>query len=223
MTAHLNRHFLGVERSVTGRAWRARLDDRGNARALAIVQQHGVPELLARVIAGREVEADAVTAYLDPTLKALMPDPDGLTGMVVAASRLADAVEHGEQVAIFGDYDVDGATSAALLASYLRRGGLDPMIHIPDRIFEGYGPNVEAIRALAERGARLLVTVDCGTTSLEPLAEAKRLGLDTVVIDHHQADEQLPDAVIVNPSRLDDLSDLGQLSAVGLVFLTIVA
>jgi single-stranded-DNA-specific exonuclease len=224
MTAtHLNRHFLGVERSVTGRAWRDRLDDRGNARALAIVQQHGVPELLARVIAGREVEADAVTAYLDPTLKALMPDPDGLTGMVAAASRLADAVERGEQVAIFGDYDVDGATSAALLASYLRRGGLDPMIHIPDRIFEGYGPNVEAIRALAERGARLLVTVDCGTTSLEPLADARRLGLDTVVIDHHQADESLPDAVIVNPNRLDDLSGLGHLAAVGLVFLTIVA
>ena len=219
----LNRHFLGVERSVTGRAWRDRLDDRGNARALAIVQRHGVPELLARVVAGRDVEADAVGAYLDPTLKGLMPDPDVLTGMAAAASRIADAMERGEQVAIFGDYDVDGATSAALLASFLRRGGLDPLIHIPDRIFEGYGPNVEAIRSLAERGARLLVTVDCGTTSLEPLAEAKRLGLDTVVIDHHQADEQLPDAIVVNPNRLDDLSDLGHLAAVGLVFLTIVA
>ena len=223
MTAHLNRHFLGVERSVTGRAWRDRLDDRGNARALAIVQRHGVPELLARVIAGREVEADAVGAYLDPTLKRLMPDPNVLTDMAAAASRIADAVERGEKVAIFGDYDVDGATSAALLASFLRRGGLDPLIHIPDRIFEGYGPNVEAIRSLAERGAGLLVTVDCGTTSLEPLAEGKRLGLDTVVIDHHQADEQLPDAVIVNPNRLDDLSELGHLAAVGLVFLTIVA
>jgi single-stranded-DNA-specific exonuclease len=220
---HLNRHFLGVERSVTGRAWRDRLDDRGNARALAIVQRHGVPELLARVIAGREVETDAVTAYLDPTLKGLMPDPHVLTDMAAAASRIADAVERGEQVAVFGDYDVDGATSAALLTGFLRRGGLDPLLHIPDRIFEGYGPNVEAIRALAERGARLLVTVDCGTTSLEPLAEAKRLGLDTVVIDHHQADEQLPDAVIVNPNRLDDLSELGHLAAVGLVFLTIVA
>jgi single-stranded-DNA-specific exonuclease len=131
---------------VTGRAWRDRLDDRGNARALAIVQRHGVPELLARVIAGREVEADAVGAYLDPTLKRLMPDPNVLTDMAAAASRIADAVERGEGVAIFGDYDVDGATSAALLASFLRRGGLDPLIHIPDRIFEGYGPNVEAIR-----------------------------------------------------------------------------
>jgi single-stranded-DNA-specific exonuclease len=223
MTAHLNRHFLGVERSVTGRAWRDRLDDRGSARALAIVQQHGVPELLARVVAGREVEADAVTAYLDPTLKTLMPDPNVLTGMPAAASRLADAVERGEAIAIFGDYDVDGATSAALLASFLRRSGLEPPIYIPDRIFEGYGPNVDAIRTLAERGARVLVTVDCGTTSLEPLAEAKRLGLDVVVIDHHQADESLPEGLIVNPNRLDDLSELGHLAAVGLVFLTIVA
>jgi single-stranded-DNA-specific exonuclease len=97
------------------------------------------------------------------------------------------------------------------------------MIHIPDRIFEGYGPNVEAIRALADRGATLLITVDCGTTSIEPLAEARRLGLDVVVIDHHQADERLPDAVVVNPNRLDDLSELGHLAAVGLVFLAVVA
>ncbi|MBV9970928.1 MAG: single-stranded-DNA-specific exonuclease RecJ [Xanthobacteraceae bacterium] len=219
----LHRPFLGVERSVTGRAWRDRLDERGNARALAIVQRHGVPELLARIIAGREIEADAVDRYLDPTLKTLMPDPDVLTDMPAAAARLADAVARGETVAIFGDYDVDGATSAALLASFLRRGGLDPLLHIPDRIFEGYGPNVEAIRALAERGAKLLVTVDCGTTSLEPLAEAARLGLDTVVIDHHQGADEVPRAVLVNPNRNDDLSSLAHLAAVGLVFLTIVA
>jgi len=187
-----NRHFLGVERSATGRAWRDRLDDRGNARSLAIAQRHGMPELLARIVAGRSVEVDGVEAYLDPTIKGLMPDPEVITGIKPAASRIADAIVHGEQVAIFGDYDVDGATSAALLASFLRIAGLDPLIHIPDRIFEGYGPNVEAIRSLAERGAKLLVTVDCGTTSVEPLAEARKLGLDTVVIDHHQADETLP-------------------------------
>ena len=129
----------------------------------------------------------------------------------------------GEQVAIFGDYDVDGATASALLARFLRLGGLEPIVHIPDRIFEGYGPNVEAIRALAERGATLLVTVDCGTASIEPLAEARRLGLDVIVIDHHQADERLPDAIVVNPNRLDDLSGLGHLAAVGLVFITVVA
>ena len=219
-----NRHFLGVERSATGRAWRDRLDDRGSARSLAIAQRHGVPEMLARILAGRNVEVDGVEAYLDPTIKRLMPDPDVIVDMKPAASRIADAIVRGEQVAIFGDYDVDGATSTALLASFLRIAGVDPLIHIPDRIFEGYGPNAEAIGSLARRGAKLLVTVDCGTTSMEPLAEAKRLGLDTIVIDHHQADENLPIAVaVVNPNRLDDLSGLGHLAAVGLVFLAVVA
>jgi single-stranded-DNA-specific exonuclease len=219
-----NRHFLGVERSATGRAWRDRLDDRGSARSLAIAQRHGVPEMLARILAGRNVEVDGVEAYLDPTIKRLMPDPDVIVDMKPAASRIADAVVRGEQVAIFGDYDVDGATSTALLASFLRIAGVDPLIHIPDRIFEGYGPNIDAIASLAQRGARLLVTVDCGTTSHEPLAEAGRLGLDVIVIDHHQADEQLPPAVaVVNPNRLDDLSGLGHLAAVGLVFLAVVA
>ena len=218
------RFFLGVTRSASGRAWRDRLDARGQARALAIAQRYGLPELLARVLAGRGVEVDAVESFLDPTIKRLMPEPHTLSGMQAAAVRLADAIVAQESVAIFGDYDVDGATAAALLCRYLRHCGLDPAVHIPDRIFEGYGPNVDAIRSLAERGAKLLVTVDCGTTSVEPLAEAKRLGLDTVVIDHHQADEQLPTAVaIVNPNRADDLSGLGHLAAVGLVFLTLVA
>jgi single-stranded-DNA-specific exonuclease len=219
-----DRFFLGVERSATARAWRDRLDQRGQARALDIAQRHGVPELLARVLAGRGVEADEVEAYLDPTVRRLLPDPHVLTAMEAAAGRIADAIEGEESVAIFGDYDVDGATSAALLARYLRLCGLNPIVHIPDRIFEGYGPNVPAIRSFAERGATLLVTVDCGTTSLEALAEAKSLGLDAVVIDHHQADEELPPAVaIVNPNRADDLSGLGHLAAVGLVFLTLVA
>jgi single-stranded-DNA-specific exonuclease len=219
-----NRLFLGVENSATGRAWRDRLDERGSARALAIAQRHGLPELLARILAGRNVEVDAVEEFLDPTIKRSMPDPNVLTAMPEAAERIADAIMRGESVAIFGDYDVDGATSAALLARFLRHCGLEPMVHIPDRLFEGYGPNVEAVRALAGRGAKLLVTVDCGTTSIEPLAEAKALGLDTVVIDHHQADEVLPPAVaVVNPNRRDDLSGLGHLAAVGLVFMTVVA
>ncbi len=216
--------FLGVERSASARAWRDRLDARGQAAALAIAQRYGLPELLARVLAGRQVAVDEVEAFLDPTIKRLMPDPHTLTDMEAAALRLCDAVQRGESVAIFGDYDVDGATASALLCRYLRHCGLDPAVHIPDRIFEGYGPNVEAIRALAEKGATLLVTVDCGTTSQEPLAEAGRLGLDVVVIDHHQADELLPTAqAIVNPNRADDLSGLGHLAAVGLVFLTLVA
>jgi len=218
------RLFLGVENSATGRAWRDRLDERGAARALAIAQRHDLPELLARIIAGRNIEADAVEAFLDPTIKQAMPDPHVLTAMKEAAARIGDATERGESVAIFGDYDVDGATSAALLARYLRQCGIDPMIHIPDRLFEGYGPNVEAVRALAARGATLLVCVDCGTTSIEPLEEAKKLGVDVVVVDHHQADEVLPPAVaIVNPNRRDDLSGLGHLAAVGLTFMTVVA
>ena len=218
------RAFLGVERSATGRVWRDRLDERGAARSLAIVQRHALPDLLARVLAGRGVEANDVPAFLDPTVKALMPDPSVLSGMDAAAVRIADAVERRETVAIFGDYDVDGATSAATLARFLRHGGIDAIIHIPDRLFEGYGPNVEAVRTLAARGATLLVTVDCGTVSHEPLAEAQRLGMETIVIDHHLADETLPPALaVVNPNRLDDLSKLGHLAAVGLVFMTVVA
>src|SRR5258707_11840723 len=205
------RTFLGVEHSACGRAWRDRLDERGTQRALSIAQRHGLPELLARIVAGRGIEAEDVESFLDPTLRRLMPDPHVLTDMAVAAQRVADAVTRGEQVAIFGDYDVDGATSTALLTRYLRFGGLDPLIHIPDRIFEGYGPNVEAIRSLAGRGATLLVTVDCGTTSEEPFEEARRLGVDVVVIDHHLAGERLPPAVaLVNPNRPDQLPCLGR-------------
>ncbi|MGE3156839.1 MAG: single-stranded-DNA-specific exonuclease RecJ, partial [Xanthobacteraceae bacterium] len=223
--ASSRRLFLGVEHSACGRAWRDRLDERGAAQALAIAQRHdNVPELLARVLAGRGVAVEDVPSFLDPTVRALMPDPHSLAGLEDAAARIADAVMRGESVAIFGDYDVDGATSAATLARFLRHAGLAPLIHIPDRLFEGYGPNAEAVRALAARGATLLITVDCGTTSHEPLAEAKRLGMDVIVIDHHLADEVLPPALaVVNPNRLDDLSGLGHLAAVGLVFMTVVA
>ncbi|WP_315798556.1 MULTISPECIES: single-stranded-DNA-specific exonuclease RecJ [unclassified Bradyrhizobium] len=216
--------FLGVRLSLTNKLWRDRLDARGAARALAMVQRYQLPEMLARVLAGREVELDQVNDFLDPTIRKLMPDPFTVTQMEAAAERIADAAVKGEKVAIFGDYDVDGATSAALLAWHLRHCGLDPLIHIPDRIFEGYGPNVDAIRALAAKGATLLVTVDCGTTSLEPLAEARRLGMSVVVIDHHQCGEDLPEVnALVNPNRPDDLSGLGYLAAVGLTLVTLVA
>src|SRR6266852_4106730 len=203
MDANLTRRvFLGVERSATGRVWRDRLDERGNLRALSIVQRHSLPELLARIIAGRGIEAEEVEAYLNPTIKRLMPDPYSVTAMEAAAKRIADAIERSETVAIFGDYDVDGATSTALLGLFLRMAGIEPLIHIPDRIFEGYGPNVQAIQSLAERGTKLLVTVDCGTTSHEPLPAA---------------------LAVVNPNRLDDLSKLGYLSAAGVSFLVLVA
>ncbi|MEW6644181.1 MAG: single-stranded-DNA-specific exonuclease RecJ [Pseudomonadota bacterium] len=216
--------FLGVTRSATGCLWRDRLDARGAAKALAIAQRFQLPEMLARVLAGRGIELDAVEDFLDPTIRKLLPDPFSLTQMEAAARRIADAATRGEKVAIFGDYDVDGATSSALMAWHLRHCGLDPLIHIPDRIFEGYGPNVEAIRSLADRGATLLITVDCGTTSFEPFAEARRRGMNVVVIDHHQAGDELPEVdALVNPNRLDDLSGLGHLAAVGLVLVTLVA
>src|ERR1700760_172850 len=216
--------FLGVQHSLTGKLWRDRLDARGAARALAIAQRHQLREMRARVVAGRDVEIDGVEDFLDPTIRKLMPDPHTVTQMEAAAKRIADAAVAREKVAIFGDYDVDGATSAALLTWHLRHCGLDPLIHIPDRIFEGYGPNGEAIRMLAGKGATLLVTVDCGTTSLEPLAEARRLGMSVVVIDHHQCGDELTDVdALVNPNRPDDMSGLGHLAAVGLVLVTLVA
>ncbi len=220
----MNRYFLDVQKSVCGRVWRDRLDERGTARALSMTQRHGISELLARILAGRNVEVDDVTEFLDPTVRRLMPDPDTLTDMAKAAARIADAIEQRETIAIFGDYDVDGATSSAVLAKFLRHCGIEPLIHIPDRLFEGYGPNTEAVRALAEKGTRLLVTVDCGTTSIAPLVEAKKLGLDVVTIDHHQTDQELPPVdALVNPNRQDDLSGLNYLAACGLVFMTVVA
>lgn len=217
------RTMLGVTCSFKERPWLARLDDAGEAKALAIAQLTGLGATLARILAGRGIGPANAMAYLEPALRDLMPDPHVLADMEPAAGRIAAAIMAGDKVAIFGDYDVDGAASSALLADYLAACGVPCLIHIPDRIFEGYGPNIEAIQALAAKGAKLLVTVDCGTTSHVPLAEAARLGLAPVVLDHHQAPEHLPDALIVNPNRLDDLSGLGQLCAAGVVFMTLAA
>lgn len=216
--------FLGVEHSVKGTRWTERLEQGGQASAEAISQRHDLPELLGRVLAGRGVGLDEVDIFLNPTLKALMPDPSSLQGMDGAAARLADAIETSSNVAIFGDYDVDGACSSALMQLFLRAHGREGRIYIPDRLFEGYGPNPDAIRTLAAEGAQLIVTVDCGTTSYGPLEVAKEIGVDVVVIDHHQADETLPPAVsVVNPNRQDDLSGLGHLCAAGVVFMVLVA
>ena len=191
---------------------------------MAIAQAHGMPDLLSRVLSSRGRDASDCAAFLDPTLRALMPDPDVLVDMPAAVDRLARAVKTRESVAVLGDYDVDGACAAALLVGYLRAAGLDPAIHIPDRLVDGYGPSVPAVTALADGGATLLVTVDCGSTSLAPLEEAGRRGLDTVVIDHHQVGAVLPAAVaVVNANRQDDLSDLGHLCAAAAVFMVLVA
>ncbi len=214
--------LLDVERSFTGRAWRARLDASGDAQAQTLIQRFGLTDPLARVLAGRDISARDVETHLAPTLRALMPDPSIMRGMDEAIERLAQAIAVGETVAIFGDYDVDGAASSALLADYLDCCGAPRLIHIPDRITEGYGPNKQAIDALAAQGARLLVCVDCGTTSPDALAHARRLGLDPIVIDHHLAPPDLPDAIIVNPNRQDCLSGLGHLCAAGVTLMLLV-
>ncbi|MBV2185365.1 MAG: single-stranded-DNA-specific exonuclease RecJ [Rhizobium sp.] len=218
------RAFLGVDRSVSGQRWVSRLDQAGQNRALAISQLHGMPELVARVLAGRGVAVDDAPGFMDPSIRNLMPDPYRLTDCEAAAERLVEAIRRGERVAIFGDYDVDGAASSALLSRFLRHFGIDAEIYIPDRIFEGYGPNPAAIGQLIDRGANLLVTVDCGSTSVEALAVARERRIDVVVIDHHQMGHEMPPCLaLVNPNREDDLSGQGHLCAAGVVFLVLVA
>jgi len=216
--------FLGVRRSAKGFRWLERLSAAAHNDALTISQRYDLPELLGRVLAARGVTPDEVESVLSPSIKALMPDPSVVRDVDVAAARLADAIQKREKIAVFGDYDVDGACSSALMQLFFGLHDLGCRIYIPDRIFEGYGPNPAAIETLIKDGAQLIVTVDCGTTSFEPLAVAQKLGADVVVVDHHQADEKLPDvAAVVNPNRQDDLSGLGQLCAAGVVFLLLVA
>lgn len=217
------RYFLDVRHSATGLCWVHRLDPRQENAALAIAQGLGMPEIVARVLAGRGVERDGAERFLDPTIRDLLPDPASLTDMDKAAHRIADAIVRREKVAIFGDYDVDGAASSAMLKRFLSHYGVEAEIYIPDRIFEGYGPNAAAMRELAGRGAGLIVTVDCGTNSAEAIAAAREAGADVVVLDHHQVGGPLPECVaVVNPNREDDLSGQGILCAAGVVFLALV-
>ena len=217
------RYFLGVRQSARGVSWEHRLDSRGENVALGIAQSHGVPEIVARVLAGRGVALEEAERFLTPSIRDLLPDPAGLTDMEKAARRIADAVHAGERVAIFGDYDVDGAVSSAILKRFLAHYGVTAEIYIPDRLFEGYGPNPDAMRELIRRGAKLIVTVDCGTNSAPSIAAANEMGAEVVVLDHHQVGGELPEAVaIVNPNREDDLSGQGHLCAAGVVFLALV-
>ena len=218
------RAFLGVEKSVLDNRWVSRLDQAGQNRALAMSQMHGLPDLIARVLAGRGVTVDEAVEFLDPTIRSLMPDPYKLTDCERAAKRIAAAIRDGEPVAIFGDYDVDGAASSALMYRFLTHFGVKAHIYIPDRIFEGYGPNPTAINQLIDNGANLIVTVDCGSTSHEALAAAADRNIDVVVVDHHQVTHELPPChSLVNPNREDDLSGLGHLCAAGVVFMVLVA
>ncbi|WP_274424354.1 single-stranded-DNA-specific exonuclease RecJ [Chelativorans sp. YIM 93263] len=222
MSGEQQRYFLDVRKSARGVAWRHRLDLRGENLALGMAQSHGIPEIVARVLAGRGVGQDDAARFLTPSIRDLLPDPASLTDMDKAASRIADAVVRGERVAIFGDYDVDGAVSSAMMKRFFAHYGVVSEIYIPDRIFEGYGPNPDAMRELA-RQAGLIVTVDCGTNSAEAIAAAREAGADVVVLDHHQVSGELPEGVaVVNPNREDDLSGQGHLCAAGVVFLALV-
>jgi single-stranded-DNA-specific exonuclease len=213
---------LGVERSIGGRRWRNRLQD--DRLALALAQRLDLPEIVARVLAARGVGADEAADFLNPTLRALLPDPSSMAGMDAAVSRLADAVAGGETIGIFGDYDVDGATSSALLVRFLGALGVPSLVHIPDRQKEGYGPNAPALLSLRERGAGIVITVDCGISAFEPLRLAHEAGIEVIVFDHHTAEATLPAAcAVVNPNRIDDSSGLGQLAAVGVTFMAVVA
>jgi single-stranded-DNA-specific exonuclease len=214
--------FLDVEQSLGGKRWEARNGDERMARALA--QRLSLPEVVGRVMAGRGVDLEHAEGYLNPSLKTDLPDPSGFKDMDAAAERLARAVMSGEPIALFADYDVDGGTSAALLGRFLTAVGAEPRIYVPDRLNEGYGPNVPALQRLRDEGYKLIVCLDCGTTAHAPLEAAESMGQEVVVADHHEAEPKLPPAqALVNPNRLDESGAHGQMAAVGVTFLLVVA
>ena len=211
--------YLGVEQSLTGRHW-VGPDVETDRAAEAMAQATGLPRAVAQVLARRGVAPPDAEAFLTPQLRDLLPDPRGLKDMEAAAARFLEAVKRRQRIAVFADYDVDGGASAALLIVWLRQMGLEPTLYVPDRIEEGYGPNVPAMRELAA-GHDLIVCVDCGTLSHAPIAAAR--GADVIVLDHHLGGEDLPPALaVVNPNRQDESGDLGHLCAAGVVFLMLV-
>jgi single-stranded-DNA-specific exonuclease len=214
--------FLGVERSLTGRRWQAAPSD--ERLALTLSQRLALPEVIGRVLAARGIGLDEAEIFLSPSLKSLLPDPSHLKDMDKAAARLVQAVTSNETIGIFGDYDVDGATSSALLRIFFEATGARVRVHIPDRITEGYGPNAPALLRLQSEGVSVVVTVDCGTTAYAPLAAAAESGLDVIVVDHHEGEPELPRCfALVNPNRMDEDSPHGHLAAVGVAFLLAVA
>lgn len=214
--------FLGVRRSALEQSWQLRPYVPRIAEAIA--DRLGVPAIVGQLIAARGIGVEEAASFYEPSLKEGLPDPSIILDMDKAVSRIARALQDGEKLAIFGDYDVDGATSSAVLYRTLTALGADVQIYIPDRMVEGYGPNAPALLGLRDQGVDLVITVDCGTLSFEPLKAAKDAGLDVIVVDHHKAETRLPEAVaVVNPNRLDDDSDLGQVAAVGVAFLLAIA
>jgi single-stranded-DNA-specific exonuclease len=213
---------MNASYSVTGRRWKmAQAEER---QVLHLAQKFQLPGIVARLLVVRGLHPEQAADFLEPRLKTMLPDPLHLNDMARAVERAAHAVAHQQPIAVFGDYDVDGATSTALLLRYFRTIGHPIGYYIPDRLTEGYGPNAAAFARLASAGMRLILTVDCGTTAFAPLEAAAGLGLDVVVLDHHLSEAAMPSALaIVNPNRLDETSPHGTLAAVGVVFLFLIA
>jgi len=215
--------------SVNGNKWQ--VDDYDNAISLAISQRFSIPDIVARIMVSRGIYLEDAEAFLNPSLQNSLPDPSHLKDMDNAVDRIVEALKNyknnngnNKNIAVFGDYDVDGATSTSVLKRYFAMLGVNINTYIPDRINEGYGPNIDALLKLKEQGAELCITVDCGTVSFEPFAEAKKAGLDIIVMDHHLGNASLPEAVaVVNPNRIDEESPYRNLAAVGVCFLLIVA
>ena len=215
-------YVLDVTSSATSRGWMFRHENERLTQALA--QQPGISDVLARILASREVLPDDAEGYLEPTLRDLLPDPLSFRDMERAVERIVQALQNEEKIGVFGDYDVDGATSSALIKRYFRWLDKDIFVHIPDRMKEGYGPNASALLNMKAKGVALILTVDCGISSFDPLATAAEAGIDVIVVDHHQAGASLPvAAAIVNPNRLDDQSGQGHMAAVGVTFMLLIA
>ena len=217
----LQNALLNVNSSVQGRKWVLRSDDEKKIEAL---RNLGLSQTRAQLLAGRGVDLENVENFLKPTLRDLLPDPSSMKDMDKAASHIMDAIDRNDKIAIFADYDVDGGTSAAQLIRWGRALGAEFDLYVPDRIKEGYGPNIKAFQFLKDKGAKLVITVDCGAAAHEALHEAENIGLNIIVIDHHMMVGELPPAqALVNPNRADDRSGLGHLAAAGVSFMLLVA
>ncbi len=215
-------YFLNVSNSLTGRKWIGPSAD-SDRLAEAIAQQTDLPDMLARVLAARGIDPAEAEAYLTPSLRDLMPNPSGFLDMDKAAKRLVAAVNNNEKIAIFADYDVDGGSSAALILAWLAALGKTATLYIPDRILEGYGPNEPAMKKLGT-DHNLVICVDCGAVSIEPIHAANAAGADVIILDHHLGGEELPPALaVVNPNRQDESGDYHYLCAAAVVFLALVA
>lgn len=209
-------------KTASGALWKIKEYDQ--RLALTLAQRYQLNSVVAQAIAIRDISIEQAESYITPSLRDLLPDPSTLKDLNNSIRRTIEAIDNKDKIVIFGDYDVDGATSSSLLINYFRELGIQVDHYIPDRIKEGYGPNSQALIKLKEKGYNLCITVDCGTLAFEPLEDAANAGLDVIVIDHHLGAESLPKAIaVINPNRLDEDFPVKNIAAVGVSFLLLVA